>query len=221
MVSHRTRSGSGSITPASLVSMREVPAEMAANLRAAAESLLSSFDDIQMSDIAAAAGVARSSLYYYFTNKDDILSFFLRVMLDELAQATALAANGPGDPPTRLAGVVRAQLDHLDRHPAATHRLIAQLGRAGRPADIAARIRIGFEEPVRKLLVEGAEDGSLRALPDPELGAAALFGAVLVIGLRLLLADGHIAVDKVLHLIGPVFWQGIAPTPSHSPPRLG
>lgn len=207
--------------PATLVTMREVPAEMATRLRSAAETLLASFDDIQMADIAGAAGVARSSLYYYFTNKDDILAFFLRAVLDELAEATTEAANGPGDPPTRLTAVVRAQLEHLERHPAASQQLITRLGRAGQLTDIAARINQGFEEPVRRLLVEGAQDGTLRPLPDAEMGATALFGAVLVIGLRSLIVNGHIAVDEVMELIGPMFWQGIAPAPETPFPPLG
>jgi TetR/AcrR family transcriptional regulator len=194
---------------------------MASKLRAAAETLLGSFDDVQMSDIAAAAGVARSSLYYYFTNKDDILTFFLKAMLDELADATAAAVSTTGDAPSRLAAVVRAQLEQLGRHPAASQQLIAHLGRAGRLTDIAARINQGFEEPVRSLLIEGARDGTLRTLPDPELGAAALFGAVLVIGLRSLIVDGRVAVDQVMELIGPMFWWGIAPTPDAPLPPLG
>lgn len=201
------------VRPTTLVGMRQPPAEMATKLQAAAETLLASFDDVQMTDIAAAAGVARSSLYYYFTNKDDILAFFLRAVLNELADATTAAANSPGDPPARLAAVVRAQLGHLDRHPAASQQLIAHLGRAGQLADIAARIHNGFEAPVRRLLIEGARDGTLRPLPDPELGASALFGAVLVIGLRSLILNGHIAVEEVMDLIGPMFWQGIAPAP--------
>ena len=44
--------------------------------------------------------------------------------------------------------------------------------------------------PVRKLLTEGAADGTLRELADEDLGATALFGAVLVIGLRALCVDG-------------------------------
>ena len=202
-----------------LVAMREVPAEMAAKLAAAADSLLANFEDRQMSDIAAAAGVARSSLYYYFTNKDDILAFFLRAVLDELSEATAAAANGPGDPPARLAAVIRAQLDHLGRHPAASQHLIANLGRAGRLADIAARINTGFEEPVRRVLAEGAADGTLRPLDDNELGATALFGAVLVIGLRCLIVDGGIDTERVMKLIGPMFWHGIAPTPATPVPN--
>lgn len=203
------------VSPSStLVAMREVPPEMAAKLTAAADSLLASFKDLQMSDIASAAGVARSSLYYYFTNKDDVLAFFLRAVLDELTEATAAAVNGPGDPPARLAAVIRAQLDHLGRHPSASQHLVANLGRAGRLSDIAARINSGFDEPVRRVLAQGAADGTLRPLDDNDLGATALFGAVLVMGLRSLIVDGHIDTDRVMKMIGPMFWHGIAPTPN-------
>lgn len=187
---------------------------MAANLHGAADELLGSFDDLQMHDIAAAAGVARSSLYYYFTSKDDVLSFLLRSILEELTTATLEAATGPGTTADRLGAVIKAQLDHLNAHPAASQQLIANLGRAGKLPDIAAQVNEGFEAPVRRLLAEGAADGTFRSLPDEDLGATALFGAVLVIGLRALVVDGHIDTDRVLSMVGPMFWHGIAPNPT-------
>jgi AcrR family transcriptional regulator len=202
-------------TPATttLVAMREVPAAMADKLAAAANDLLANFDELQMNDIAVAAGVARSSLYYYFQNKDDVLSYLLREMLEDLTTSTAAAVDGPGTPPERLGAVIRAQLEHLNEHPAATQLLIANLGRAGKLPDIAARVNQGFEEPVRRLLAEGAADGTLRTLDDDDLGATALFGAVLVIGLRALVVEGQVDVDRVVAMIGPMFWHGIAPGP--------
>lgn len=197
-----------------MIGMREVPAEMAANLKGAAERLLDTFDDVQMHDIAEAAGVARSSLYYYFANKDDILAFLLRSMLEDLTAATIESASGHGTPSDRLSAVIRSQLEHLNHHPAASQQLIANLGRAGKLPDIAAQIHQGFEVPARQLLAEGAADGTLRPLADEDLGATALFGAVLVIGLRALMLDGHIDVDQVMDMIGPMFWHGIAPPDS-------
>ena len=194
-----------------MTGVRQVPVDMAERLQTAADGLLASFDDLQMSDIAAAAGVARSSLYYYFQGKDDVLSFLLKSTLDALTETIAAAATGPGDPATRLRAVIRAHLEHLNDHPAATQVLVANLGRAGRLPEIAARVTQGFEEPVRRLLAEGAEDGSLRAQADDELAATALFGAVLVIGLRSLVVEGSIDVDRVTELLDPMFWHGLAP----------
>lgn len=191
--------------------MREVPAEMAANLAAAADRLLASYDTVQMHDIAVDAGVARSSLYYYFMNKDDVLVYLLRSNLDELIRAAAMATSSSGTAAERLFGVIRALFGHLNQHPAASQQLFANLGRVGKLPEIAAKVEQGFEGPVRKLLAEGVEDGSLRSLPDDPLGATALFGAVLVIGLRALVVDGRIDIERAMQSITPMFWNGIAP----------
>ena len=203
---------------ATLVGMREVPTDMAANLTAAASTFISSFEEVRMEDIAAAAGVSRTSLYYYFAGKDDILAFLLRAMLDDLTRVAVGAADGPDSPPLRLEAVIRAQLEHLNAHPTLSQLLIANLGRAGKLPDIAARVNDGFVEPVKRLLAEGAADGSFRTLADDDLGAGALFGAVLVIGLRSLVTEGSIDVDRVMTLIGPMFWNGIAPSPGDPMP---
>jgi TetR/AcrR family transcriptional regulator len=203
---------------ATLVGMREVPPDMAANLTAAASTFISSFEEVRMEDIAAAAGVSRTSLYYYFAGKDDILAFLLRAMLDDLTRVAVGAADGPGDASLRLGAVIRAQLEHLNAHPTLSQLLIANLGRAGKLPDIAARVNDGFVEPVKRLLAEGAAEGSFRTLPDDDLGAGALFGAVLVIGLRSLVTEGSIDVDRVMTLIGPMFWNGIAPSPGDPMP---
>jgi AcrR family transcriptional regulator len=194
---------------ATMVGVREVPGDMVAKLEAAADELLARFDELQMADIAAAAGIARSSLYYYFANKDDVLSFFLRSTLQALTEATGPVVAAPGDPRTRLRAVIRAQLQHLNDHPSASQLLIANLGRVGKLPDIAASVAAGFEEPVRRLLAEGTSDGSFRRLPDEEMAATALFGAALVVGLRTLVVEGTIDVDRVTDVVEAVFWDGI------------
>lgn len=191
--------------------MRRVPTEMADNLRSAAEELLGSFDDVQMHEIASVAGVARSSLYYYFASKDAVLSFLLKSMLGELAEATARAADGSGTPAHRLREVIRAHLEHLNRNPCATQQLVANLGRAGRLPDHLAGVRQAFELPVRDLLAAGAADGTLRRLPDDDLGATALFGATIIVGLKSLVMNGTIDVDEIMGRIGPMFWHGVGP----------
>jgi AcrR family transcriptional regulator len=190
---------------------RQVPVEMAGRLQQAADGLLSSFDDLQMTDIAAAAGVARSSLYYYFAGREDVLSFLLQSTLETLTDTIAAAATSPGDPATRLRAVLRAHLQHLNDHPAATRLLVANLGRAGRLREIAAAVTESVEEPVRKLLAEGAHDGSLRAQPDAELAATGLVGAVLIVGMRALVVEGSVDIDRVTELLHPMLWRGLAP----------
>jgi TetR/AcrR family transcriptional regulator len=190
--------------------MRQVPKAMAAKLVASADGLVTSWDDVRMDDIASTSGVPRATLYYYFSSKEDVLAFLLHQLLDALTDAVA-EADRPDQPvPDRLAAVVRSQLSHLGESPAVAQLLVSNLGKAGKLPDIAAAINAAFHEPVRRLLVLGAEDGSLRAV-DPELAATALYGAVTVVGLRCLVIEGSIDVDRVTAQLLPMFWAGLRP----------
>jgi AcrR family transcriptional regulator len=185
---------------------------MADKLMATAAQFAASWDDVRIDDIAAASGVPRATLYYYFSSKEDVLAFLLRRMLDRLAEAVSAADDPEAQLPARLAAVVRAQLAHLDEFPATAQLLTSNLGKAGKLPDIAAGINAAFHEPVRRLLALGAEAGTFRAI-DPELAATALYGAVTVVGLRCLLIDGGIDVDAVSSELIPMFWSGLRPAP--------
>lgn len=108
------------------------------------------------------------------------------------------------------------------RHTTASRQqLVANLGRASRHIDVWARVQGGFEEPIRSILADGAADGTLRELPDVELAAAAVLGAVLHIGIRSLVVHGRIDVDEVMRLIEPLFSEGIASPPVSGVPVGG
>lgn len=191
--------------------MPEIPAEIASRLRAAAESYATSFDDMTMDDIVGASGIPRATLYYHFRSREQVLAFLLSATLDDIAEAVDNAVAGPGTVPERLIEVVRAQLSTMAANPGTTQLLVANLGRAGKLPDIAAGIDRAFRVPLQRLLVEGAEDGTLRVL-DPEVTATAIFGAVTVVGLNALMREGHLDVDAVLGGL-VVLWGGIEPTP--------
>jgi TetR/AcrR family transcriptional regulator len=192
--------------------VREVPAGVAAKLKAASDSFGASLDDLNMNDIAVAAGLSRSSLYYYFTGKQDVLGFLVRSMVDELAESSLEASAIAADAPTRLRAVIRAQIETLNAHATTSQMLIANLGRARELPDIATRVREGFHDPVRRLVAEGAADGTFRALADTELATTALFGAVLVAGVASLQLHGEIDVDAMFDSIARIFLIGLAPS---------
>lgn len=193
--------------------MRAVPEAIAEKLMATAGEFVASWDDVRIDDIAKASGVPRATLYYNFASKDDVLAFMLRRMLDRLTEAVAAADHPDDDLPTRLESAMRAQLAHIGEYPATAQLLISNLGKAGKLPDIAAAINTAFHEPVRRLLAQGAADGSFRPV-EPELAATALYGAVTIIGLRCLLIDGSIDVEGVSSQILPMFWSGLRPESS-------
>jgi AcrR family transcriptional regulator len=192
-----------------LMVTRQVPAGLADKLTSATDQFAVAFEDIRMDDIATASGIPRATLYYYFSGKEDVLAFLLRSMLDDLRVSVAAALEVPGDTRTRLRAVMRAQFGHLAANPAASQLLIMNLGRAGRVDTLAAGIDDGFHTPVRQILVDGVAAGHLVDI-DVDVTAAAVFGAVTIVGLRSLVSGDGLDVDAVTDRLFPVFWSGIA-----------
>src|SRR2546430_13411834 len=117
-------------------------------------------------------------------------------MLEEMAEAVAGAAAGPGTARDRMEAVVRAKIDVMARHPATCRALMADLGRAGRIPEIAEAIQEAFHHPVRRLLAEGEADGTLRPVGDPETTASAGYGAVTTTPAHYLVADHPVGPER-------------------------
>jgi AcrR family transcriptional regulator len=190
-----------------------VPAAVAAKLYGATDLIAArGLDSTKIEDIAAASGVPKATLYYYFKGKDDILAFLLRDSLGDLAREVAAAADTPGLGSDRLAAVVRAQVAHTMTRPGTSRALVGDLGRAIRLPDLASAVQEAFYEPIARVLHAGAADGSLRELPDPQSASISLFGAIMmtamlhnVIGTQKSPRD---VADEVLGLV----LNGVAPT---------
>ena len=87
-----------------------MPAAVASKLYAAADLIATKgLENTKIEEIAAASGVPKATLYYYFTGKDDILGFLLRDSLGDLARDVAAAADSSGSGQERLIAVITAQ----------------------------------------------------------------------------------------------------------------
>jgi TetR/AcrR family transcriptional regulator len=167
--------------------MRPLPPPMREKMMAAADLFAEQgLDATKMEDVAAATGVPKATLYYYFEGKEEILSFLFAEILDEVTRVIAGAVSGKGVAAVRLAAAVEAHLGVFERFPMASRALQFDLGRAARMPQVAERVKTAFVEPVHDLLVEGARDGSLRPLDDAWLVATAVLGAITTTGINFL-----------------------------------
>jgi AcrR family transcriptional regulator len=152
---------------------------MAAKVMAAAALFAErGLDGASMSDIAAATGIPRATLYYHFEGKEAVFACLCSLVFDQFEEAIAVALSGPGSAAERLDRVVRAQLSCYTAYRAAFLAIHLDLGRAVRRAEIGERAARAYLRPVAKLLEEGAADGSIRPAAHPSAVAAALLGAV-------------------------------------------
>ena len=178
--------------------MRPLPIAMREKVLAAADLFADrGLDATKMEDIAAATGVPKATLYYYFEGKEDILAFLFNEILDEVGRAIEEAVSAEGTAAERLRAAIVAHLRVFEAFPAASRALQFDLGRAARTPLIDDRIEAAFRGPVRRLLDDGAEDGSLRRVEHPRLVAVAILGAVTTVGVNAISAGRSRKLDDV------------------------
>jgi len=171
----------------------------------------SGLDATKMEDIAAATGVPKATLYYYFEGKEDILAFLFSEILDEVSRAIGEAVQLEGTAAERLRAAIVAHLQVFEDFPAASRALQFDLGRAARIPHIDERIEAAFRGPVRQLLEEGAADGSLRAVEHPRLVAVAILGAVTTVGINALTLGSTRSVEDIADDVNGFVLAGVAP----------
>jgi AcrR family transcriptional regulator len=133
--------------------------------------------DVSMDDIATAAGVARSTVYVYFANRDELVGACLRRMYLLLQDAIAEVTDRRGVV-ERLHAVVLGLLELVDDNPAFFRVAMAtQASRSNVGATVDAELAvIGLDmaQLLHDLVVQGVEEGLFRVV-DPD-SAATLIG---------------------------------------------
>ncbi len=154
---------------------------------AAAEELfdIRGIDRVPIADIVAAAGIRASTLYEYFSNKDEIVwALVEELMLRSSTSVLEAAGTTTGPALARITALLEAFGAELVDHPQRV-RFMAQFDAmyardwsAERLLALEDRLFPGRFEPLSKLIREGIRDGSLRSDLDPDLTMHSVVNAV-------------------------------------------
>lgn len=166
-------------------------------------------------EIARGVDLQGASLYAHVASKEALLWSIVWRVAERFRQAAEEALASPGPSGARLAALIRAHVEIVagEREDAAVFlqdwRFLDQPHRA----QIAAR-REAYEAALRGLLVEGARDGSLRALEGP--ADAAVTGRAILAALNGIPAwyhpDGPLDILAVADAYLTIFMRGLQPT---------
>jgi AcrR family transcriptional regulator len=135
--------------------------------------------EVRLEDIAAAAGVSRMTLHRRGVGKPQVLDGLAALLEAEHQRAVLPALTAPGDAATRLRLALEACCDVDERYLS----LLDELGDHRRDAifheegDGPVLTRATFTDALRRLLEDGARDGTLDPGDDPERTATLLFNA--------------------------------------------
>ena len=190
--------------------MKTPPEDLARKLLAVSDQLTGTNLDVSIDDIAQMAGVPRATLYYYFSGKEDLVSFFLSDKLGRASVAIQKAVNREGSVVERLEDTLRSVMQAMAEHPAICTEMpgaIKEVAKYGTVVNEAERVMVA---PFRELLIEGKASGAL-AISDVNTAAIALLGAVNMVAMFQLVQTGTIDVEATNASLIPLLVEGVLP----------
>jgi AcrR family transcriptional regulator len=161
-----------------------------------------------MDRVAAAANLAKGSLYNYFRDKQDLLRFVYGKIVDPISLAIDETAASSSSAPQKLETILRTLFEHLGQH-----RGVLSLLLRDEPtrATVEPRKQSGRAKALThfiEIFSQGVAEGSFREL-DTVLAGRMFLGAISEIFQQQL--DGpHREVNNIIEEVLGIFLQGVS-----------
>ena len=191
--------------------MKHPPADLTERLWQVSDQFLALGSDGKVDELAELSGVPRATIYYYFSGKDDVMSFLLAQKVERAGVVVAEAAMGDGPPIERLGRVFRVMLHQMADHPALCTRLMCWMT-TPTAEQLVIEAQNALLAPVRALFVEGQAAGDFPDL-DPTDAITAVMGALAMVAMRHTL-NRDFNPDDVADTLIPCLLYGLARAPA-------
>lgn len=176
--------------------MKRVPDELAEKLRPVGDRFLEQGHAGRLDTVAEEAGIPRATLYYYFSGRDDLVTFFLLEKVERVAKLVQAAASSDGTALNRFGKALRATIHELASNPALCLNLMIAVGRADTMADLMGATDRAIMSPIRELLIEARATGEAD-IADIELTTSALMGGISMAVLQRHYLTGDVDPDAI------------------------
>jgi AcrR family transcriptional regulator len=169
------------------------------------------YHNTSLDDVAADLGVTKPTVYYYVSNKEQLLFECFRTGLEQIREAFRAAERIDRPARERLDAVIRGYAEAIASDygwcmvRAHEHDLGPELGRR------INALKSEIDQGIRRLLREGVDDGSIAAC-DPRITAFAIAGALNGIA-HWYRDDQPMSPAQVAEAFARFFEQGLLPRP--------
>ena len=150
-------------------------------------------------DIVERAGVAKGTVYYHFSGKEDLFQAMLTDGLERLSSAFREQVEISADPVDALDGLVRAELTFIIENQAFSKLLMSELWRGDRVwREAVVMLREDYVSCVVSVLRRGIDSGAFRPDLDPHWAGPVVFGSVITAALDWLMFQPERPLEEVV-----------------------
>ncbi|SFS38017.1 TetR/AcrR family transcriptional regulator [Marininema halotolerans] len=154
------------------------------------------FDRAKMDDIAREAGVAKGTIYYHFTSKDELFTALMNHGLQKMKEYVRRRMDEVKQPTLKLRGLLEAEVSYLFQHGTFAKLLLAEVWSSNeRQYEFRAHIH-ELESIIREVLEVGIQEGDFREINATETSIA-IFGAMSVTVLQEVFRDIHLSGEEL------------------------
>jgi AcrR family transcriptional regulator len=180
--------------------MKKVPDDLAAKLYEVGDQFLAQGADGRIDRVAEEAGIPRATLYYYFSGKDDLVTYFMTEKMSRIATHVEKAKAGEGTALARFGAALEAVVGELASNPALCLNLMVATGRMDSMSDMLIAVDRAVMAPLRELLIEARAVGDV-AVDDVDVAVAAVLGAVNTAVMQRWAATGEVDPARMAGLL--------------------
>jgi AcrR family transcriptional regulator len=159
-------------------------------------------------EIAAAIGVSKGTIYYYFKNKEELYLAIIREGIDLFHEQLAKAAQSPASPHDKIKKLIRGHFIFCGKEKDLVFLFLKELGSIDFSREILADMLAKCLKVYRDVIEEGIENGVFRPV-NSEIITSALFGMLTITAFHYLSYAREIPLEPVSTALEDIFFKGI------------